>query len=180
MLEISQAIEYGVRGLMHLAQKEGDRPVHVKEIAQQEEISHPFLHKIFRRMSKRRILNSKRGVGFTLARAPEEITLLEVVEAIEGPIMIKECVVDADYCERTSQCGLTLFWTRLQEEMVARLRAVSVHDLVVMIPTQTEGEPQAVAFPEGPSTVDRQPSPDREAKRSSSGRSPRHPKTKKP
>lgn len=129
MLEISQAVEYGVRGLMQLVQSQSGRPVRVKEVAQAEEIPPAFLYKIFNRMRRSRILNSRRGIGYTLASPPEEISLLDVIQAIEGPITIKPCLVDKDYCDRVNQCSLVAFWTSIQEEVVAKLKTVSIRDL---------------------------------------------------
>lgn len=129
MIEISQAVEYGVRGLMQLVQRQSGRPVHVKEIAEAEEISMAFLYKIFRRMARGRILNSRRGVGYSLALPPEEITILDIIQAIEGPIVLKPCIVDESYCDRTNQCVLAAFWASIQEEIVERLRGVSIVDL---------------------------------------------------
>lgn len=141
VLEISQAVEYGVRGLMHLVQSQSGRPVRVKEIAQSEEIPPAFLYKIFSRMRRHRILNSRRGIGYTLASPPEQITLLDVIQAIEGPIMVKPCLVDENYCERVSQCVLVAFWTSIQEGVVDKLRTVSILDLA------SPGRPLADSMP---------------------------------
>lgn len=130
MLEISQAVEYGVRGMIYMAQKGADRPVLLKEIAEAEDISPTFLHKIFHRLTRNRILGSQRGVGYTLIRDPETITLREITEAIEGPILIRRCLLDKENCERGDDCQLASFWRELQEEMVSKLESVTIKDLV--------------------------------------------------
>jgi Rrf2 family protein len=129
MLEISQAIEYGIRGIIHMAQIGPDRPVLVKEIAKAENISPTFLHKIFQRLVQSRILNSRRGVGYTFAVHPSSITLLDLIEAIEGPISLRRCLLDKDYCERVEHCALAGFWTELQEELISKLGSTTVQDL---------------------------------------------------
>ena len=98
--------------------------------AEAEGISLTFLHKIFRRLSRNRILNSTRGVGYTLARKPDSITLLDIAQAIEGPITLRRCLVDKDYCERGDDCTLASFWSELQEELVGKLNSVTILDLV--------------------------------------------------
>jgi Rrf2 family protein len=130
MLEISQAVEYGIRGIMYMAQQGDGQPVLLRNIAEAEDISSTFLHKIFLRLTRSRILNSRRGVGYTLARDPQTITLLEIAEAIEGPIMIRRCVIDKDYCERGDDCFLASFWSELQEDLCAKLSSVTVRDLI--------------------------------------------------
>lgn len=114
---------------MHLVQSQSGRPVRVKEIAEAEEIPPAFLYKIFSRMRRNRILNSRRGIGYTLASPPEEITLLDVIQAIEGPITLKPCIDDENYCSRVNQCVLVSFWTSIQEGVVDKLRTVSILDL---------------------------------------------------
>jgi Rrf2 family protein len=116
--------------MIYMAQMGADRPVLLREIAEAEDISPTFLHKIFRRLARNRILGSQRGVGYTLNRAPETITLLAIAEAIEGPILIRRCIVDKDYCNRRDNCLLASFWTELQEELVAKLESVTIKDLV--------------------------------------------------
>lgn len=130
VLEISQAVEYGIRGVMYMAQKDDDRPALVREIAEAEDIPVAFLHKIFQRMTRTRLLSARRGVGYTFAKPPEEITLLDVVHAIEGPVHLRSCVLDKDYCERSGRCKLVNFWTELQGELVEKLRGVTIRDLV--------------------------------------------------
>ena len=130
MFEICQAAEYGVRGIMFMTQMEEERPVLLKEIAQAEEISPTYLHKIFQKMVRSRILNSRRGVGYTLAKTPEKITLLDVIQAVEGPITIRPCIMDENYCKRSTKCNLTRVWTDLQGELVDKLSSISIRDLV--------------------------------------------------
>lgn len=130
MLEISQAIEYGVRGIIHMAQQGSDKSFLLKDIAEAEDISPTFLHKIFHRLTRTRILNSRRGVGYTLARPPEEISVLDIAEAIEGPLMLRRCIMDKDYCDRGEHCLLASFWLELQNDMAAKLGSVSIKDLL--------------------------------------------------
>ena len=128
-MNISQAVEYGIRGIIHMARDKGDGPLLVMNIAQAEDISPTFLHKIFKRMVQGRILNSRRGVGYTLARPPESITLLEIVEAIEGPIQLRRCVVDEDYCPRSDDCTVSVLWKDVQATIVDKLRSISLQDM---------------------------------------------------
>ena len=134
VLEISQAVEYGIRGMMYMVQKGEEGPALVREIADAEDIPIAFLHKIFQRMAQGRILNSRRGIGYTFAMPPEKITLLDIVQAIEGPINLRTCVLDKNYCERSSHCTLVDFWTELQETLISKLSSVTVRDLVVPKP----------------------------------------------
>lgn len=129
-MEIPQAVEYGVRGMIYMAQQSAGQPILLKQIAKAEDISPTFLHKIFHRLTRNRILNSRRGVGYTMAKAPEEISILDIAEAIEGPLLIRRCIMEKDYCERGKDCALLSFWAELQEDLTAKLKAVTLKDLI--------------------------------------------------
>ncbi len=113
-----------------MADKGSGQAVLLREIAEAEDISPSFLHKIFHRLTRSQILNSRRGVGYTLAREPQAISLLDIAEAIEGPIAIRRCMTDKDYCERGDDCRLAAFWSELQEGLVGKLQSVTIQDLI--------------------------------------------------
>jgi Rrf2 family cysteine metabolism transcriptional repressor len=88
LLAISSKSPYAVRALSELARTGGAGPVPIGEIARRREIPVQFLEGLFATLRRAGILQSQRGVkgGYSFARRPEEVTVLEVVEALEGPL----------------------------------------------------------------------------------------------
>jgi Rrf2 family protein len=96
---VTRETDYAVRTVLYLA-RERDRNANVTEIAQAMQIPKSFLAKILQRLVRHHILQSLRGVkgGFMLSKKPSEITLLAVMEAIQGPAGINVCAIDSRRC----------------------------------------------------------------------------------
>jgi len=90
-MNISKASNYAICSLVYLASQANKEPIDVGEIAERLNISHGYLAKIFQLLSRARLVFSQRGPkgGYTLAHKPESITLLDVVEAVEGVFPIR-------------------------------------------------------------------------------------------
>jgi len=132
MLQITRQTEYAIRGLQELARRNSDKPIQLKSIAQTCGVSEAFLAKIFQMLSQQDIVKSHRGVkgGFSLGRAPEEITLRSVVEVCEGGIALNHCLRHVNPCERRHDCLVCDHWRRAQEALVAALEATKLSDLL--------------------------------------------------
>lgn len=101
------------------------------EVARRQDISPAFLGKIVGSLAKAGVLTTRRGVGggIDLARPPESLTLLEVVEAVQGPFAINQCLIHTGSCERQSGCYVYPLWVKAQHEMKAALD-VSIAEVV--------------------------------------------------
>ena len=95
-----------------------------------------FLAKIFQSLTRAGLVTSHRGArgGFSLARAADEITVRDVVEAIDGPISLNACVLWPEECQRSSGCPMHAVWERAQERMMSVLGDVTVDELVAPVP----------------------------------------------
>ena len=127
-MKVSTRGDYAARALLSLALHESERPTSVKEIAERTCLPQPYLEQILLAVKGAGLVRSKRGVGggYVLARPPEEITLAEIVAAVEGPI---DAPVDAhDHCE--GHCVLQEVWVGLSEETRAVLERFSLAELV--------------------------------------------------
>ena len=102
-MQLTRATDYGLRGLLYLARQPGHRLVMAAEIAAAEEMPEYFFSKIFQNLAKAGLINSFRGSsgGFSLAKPPDEIGVLQVVEAIDGPLSLNKCVSDPDSCAKS-------------------------------------------------------------------------------
>jgi Rrf2 family protein len=123
-MQITRQADYAVRAVLYLARMEPNQRAATSQVAQEQHIPPSFLAKIISQLSIAGLLHTSRGArgGVTLAREPEAITLLEVIEAIDGPIMLNECVSDNSICTFDDDCPLRPVWCEAQEELVNRLR----------------------------------------------------------
>ena len=103
-----------------------------KDMARQQDIPHVFLTKIILQLVRAGLLRSFRGAGggIGLARPKEEITLLQIVEAVEGPIALNRCVVRAGECPRDKTCPVHPVWVKAQANFSSLLQTTRLADLV--------------------------------------------------
>jgi Rrf2 family protein len=101
-------------------------------VAKEQNIPPSFLAKIISQLSIAGLLHTSRGArgGVMLARDPKDITLLEVVEAIDGPIQLNECVSSEGSCNFDENCPIKPVWCSAQEELVNRLKNTNFADLL--------------------------------------------------
>lgn len=133
MLRLSQAGDYAIRGVLYLASQSPGEIRLVREVAETRDIPRAFLAKIFQMLARSGILKSHQGSGggFSLARPAEDINLLEVVEAIEGKILLHECILNhaCDRCEDEKNCAIGKVWRRAQDGMLEVLEQTSIADM---------------------------------------------------
>ena len=131
IMQITRQADYAVRAVLHLA-RTGDTRTATSMIAEEQRIPPSFLAKIISQLSIAGLLHTSRGArgGVTLARDAKDITLLEVVEAIDGPIQLNECVADNGNCSFEADCPLRPVWCDAQEELVGRLKSTNFADMV--------------------------------------------------
>jgi len=131
-MQITRQADYAVRAVLYLAQKGDDKRASTSQIAQDQQIPPSFLAKIVSQLSVAGLLQTSRGArgGVSLARSPELISLLEVVEAIDGPILLNECVDDNGSCTFGDDCPMRPVWCDAQAELVQRLRTTSFASFV--------------------------------------------------
>src|SRR5215208_111418 len=122
-MQITRQADYAVRAVLYLAQNKNGSRTSTSTIAKEQGIPPSFLAKIVSQLSITGLLHTLRGAhgGVTLARDPKDITLLQVVEAIDGPMQLNECVGDHGDCMFDIDCPLRSVWCHAQEELVARL-----------------------------------------------------------
>ena len=134
----STKAEYGVRVMAHLAKHNGEQPISLGAIADAEGLPLAYLEHLVQRLRKAGLVASRRGAhgGYTLARPAKDITMAEVVAALEGDIAPIECITaDADgvlTCSRegAAPCPTKLLWTRVQGSIVRTLNDMTLDDLV--------------------------------------------------
>lgn len=130
-MQITRQADYAVRAILHLA-RSGDTRTATSTIAEEQRIPPSFLAKIISQLSIAGLLHTSRGArgGVTLARDAKEISLLEVIEAIDGPIQLNECVGDTSNCSFDDECPLRPVWCEAQEQLVGRLKGTNFADMI--------------------------------------------------
>lgn len=149
-MHISRAGEYGVLGLLHLVRQPAGQPVMIDAVSRDVAIPKSFLAKIFQDLAKAGILRSQRGAGggFALARTAEQITVLEIIEAIDGKIALQRCLSEVPDCERRESCALCSLFEQAQDRLKEVFSRTTLLDLAAKqeaITTLTGGAPTTAA-----------------------------------
>jgi Rrf2 family iron-sulfur cluster assembly transcriptional regulator len=131
MMELTRKGEYAIRGIIYLAQQPPGRVSLISEIAAAAEVPQSFLAKIFQSFAKLGLVVSARGTGggFVLARPASAITLREVVEAVEGPIVPNRCLLGSACDRGGTPCRAHQVWKQVQTEVVHILDDVTIETL---------------------------------------------------
>jgi Rrf2 family protein len=131
-MQITRQADYAVRAVLHLARLGGNERAATSAVAEEQRIPPSFLAKIISQLSIAGLLHTSRGArgGVTLARPPKDITLLEVIEAIDGPIQLNECVGEEGACTFDEDCPLRSVWCDAQDVLVKRLKGTSFQYLL--------------------------------------------------
>jgi Rrf2 family protein len=123
-MQITRQADYALRAMLYLAQLEPSQRAATSQIAEEQHIPPSFLAKIISQLSIAGLIHTSRGArgGVSLAHSPEEISILEVVEAIDGPIALNECTHNSGSCPFGESCPLRPLWCETQADLVDRLR----------------------------------------------------------
>lgn len=122
-MQITRQADYAMRAVLYLSKLGADRRAATSQIAEEQHIPPSFLAKIVSQLSVAGLLQTSRGArgGVSLARSPEDISFLEVVEAIDGPIFLNECVADGGVCTFGESCPMRPVFCEVQADLVSRL-----------------------------------------------------------
>ncbi|MFQ6007607.1 MAG: RrF2 family transcriptional regulator [Candidatus Zixiibacteriota bacterium] len=130
-MQFTKAEEYGMLGLLYLAEKDKAVITPLSEISQFQDIPEKFLAKIFQSLSKAGIVRSHRGVrgGFTLAKDPAKLSVKEILEAIQGPYHLMKCIPDFDTCKKDEFCALRELLILAEDRLVSTFEEYTLADL---------------------------------------------------
>ena len=128
-MKISAKARYGLRILMDIALHEAaNRPRLMKEICEAQSLSEKFTSRLVIPLREAGMIHSIRGKqgGFRLAKAPSDITLLDVIETMQGPISLLDCLSGPETCARTAKCPTRLIWTDVNTAIKKTLQAITL------------------------------------------------------
>lgn len=132
MMIVTRATDYAVRVLLYLGEPNAPEHATREEIIAATAVPGPFLNKIVQKMVRHKVLSARPGVhgGCSLACSLDDVSILKVVEMMEGPILLSECLPDVAFCPRGSYCSLRTLLGQLQHHIIRTLRGKSIGDMV--------------------------------------------------
>ncbi|MDH4128243.1 MAG: Rrf2 family transcriptional regulator [Spirochaetota bacterium] len=139
MMKISRKADYALRATIFLSNQPINKVHLISEISNATGVSKDFMAKILKDLSVRGLVKAQKGAngGYKLSVPSNEISFKDVVEAIEGPIEINECVPDANFCTRVGSCEMYFVWNKAYKAVADVLEKTKISDL-----TELENKPK--------------------------------------
>jgi Rrf2 family protein len=131
-MRISTRGRYAARALVDIALFQEGGPVSLREICERQGLSPKYLDQVLTRLKQAGIIRALRGArgGFVLAKPSEEIDLLSVILAVEGPVQVVDCVQDALFCEKSETCVTRGLWIKVSKAVEQVLASTRLKDLI--------------------------------------------------
>jgi Rrf2 family transcriptional regulator, iron-sulfur cluster assembly transcription factor len=132
-LQLSMIGEYALRAMLYICSKPFGTTYQISEIAEKNDIPDNFLRKIIPLLKKANLLNSQRGNGggITLQKIAEKITPLEILDAVEGPILLNRCLIHDRFCSRDDFCSFHILWSDAQKQLKKKLSSKNLLELAI-------------------------------------------------
>src|SRR5512135_1483708 len=131
-MKLSTKIRYGARAMLELASHYGEGPVELKEIARSQDISIKYLEQVIIPLRTAGLVKSVRGSkgGYSLAKPPSEVCLFDVIETLEGPINLVDCITDPRACKKSLSCVTRDIWGEVSAALQGVLKSITLEELV--------------------------------------------------
>jgi Rrf2 family cysteine metabolism transcriptional repressor len=131
-MKISTKIRYGARAMLQLASHYGQGPMELKMIAKKEAISVKYLEQVIIPLRSAGVVKAVRGAkgGYTLARSPSEICLNDIIEILEGPINLVDCLKDPKSCQMSPSCVTKDIWQEVSEALHGIFHSITLEEMV--------------------------------------------------
>ena len=154
-MNFSRECEYAVRGMAALAGASPGQALTLQEVAAQDNLPPGFLSKIFQKLVRHGLIRSHRGIqrGYTLASPASEITLRQILEAIEGPDLFDRCIFSHRRCGQEGRCIVHPYWGRVRAEVAKLFEEVSLGNLAASAAAQAAPERAPASEPDEPAWI---------------------------
>ena len=132
MIRLSKSTDYALMALADLALLPGRDTLSARRVAESHNLPPELAAKVLQGLKKSGIVETRQGIhgGYRLARPPEAIRITEVIESIEGPLALVECMLDDSTCNLTSTCSVRTPLTRVHEQVLATLSALTLAQII--------------------------------------------------
>ena len=133
MLRLSKRADYALLAVRHLAANSSRGAVSARELAESYDIPSELLAKVLQTLVRARLLESQQGIrgGYVLSRPAGAIPVVDVIQAIDGPLTVTACSEDDHSCDQYAKCGIRDPLWRIKDRIVSALAATSVADLAI-------------------------------------------------
>lgn len=131
MIKVSRVTDYGIVLLAHLAGREEGSTHNARELAEKTGLPAPMVSRVLKALAREGLLVSQRGSkgGYSLTRSPDEISVPEIIAALEGPIALTECTVHPGTCRQETNCDVREPWQRINQMVRNALADITLADL---------------------------------------------------
>jgi Rrf2 family protein len=131
MFKLSKKADYGLMAVKHLAMHRDQHACSASEIAEEYGISTMLMAKVLQKLSRQRIVTAKHGAsgGYLLAKDPDQISALDVISAIDGPVLITSCVTSHGNCGASEKCSIREPLRRVNESILSVLGNVTISQM---------------------------------------------------
>jgi Rrf2 family cysteine metabolism transcriptional repressor len=131
-MKLSTKVRYATRAMLDLALHFNEGAIQIKGICERQDVSEQYLKNLLASLRVANLVRSVRGPrgGFTLARPPSQIRVIEIIRAMEGSIALADCVDAPEICSRADLCVTRDLWTEMGDAMNAVVESTSLQDLV--------------------------------------------------
>ncbi len=132
MLRITKQTDYGIMLLAHLAELPTGHVLSARDASEWSGLSVPMVSKILKLLARAGIVVSHRGVGggYSLVRPGRDISVADVIAALEGPISMVECAVQPGQCEQETVCPARVNWSRINGELEKTLARIPISEMI--------------------------------------------------
>lgn len=119
LMQIPRRVDYGLRAMIYLSRQTPEKCCSISEISKHQGVPRKFLEKIIQDLMRNGLIKSKRGScgGYTLARAADQISFTDVIEAVEGPITVNACMDQESTCDQMPRCAMIGVWSEVQQSI---------------------------------------------------------------
>ena len=130
-MQLTRAADYALRGMIFLARQDSLKYTRISEIADNEKVPEKFMRKLIHILNQKGYLESVRGKngGIRLGRDPDKLSILDIVEAVEGPMALNLCLKEPSECDLKDICSMGSVWSEAQIALMAVLRKYSLTDM---------------------------------------------------
>lgn len=146
-MRVNTKVRYGLRAILQVADAYGRDPVPVSAISQTQEISGKYLEQVIGALRRAELVTSRKGVrgGYTLSRDPKEISLWEIITALDSQTALVDCVLEPEVCDRSDECLTRSIWTLLSRRMEEFWTSFTLADLLATMREAGDGRLQQLA-----------------------------------
>ena len=132
LMKLSTRGRYGIHAMYDLAEHYGDGPQSIKLIAERQGIPEAYLEQLIAILRREKLVISNRGAqgGYRLVREPAEITVGEVLRALEGGLNLVDCLLEEDSCGKTCACPSRIVWMKIRDGLNRIVDGISLQDMI--------------------------------------------------